>query len=168
MVQKDFFAKVTIYRILSDFTWCHPFQNVKYYQHYLWTSSPIPILLILILILIMIIPSRWNTLRKRTWAATRSASSRRAPSGTSRTWKRLICQITSGCFLPFDVSSGPERKGKETCLFYVFWNWLDWYDHASAVQTGVDLNGHICGTLSPWKVFEFIFFFEFTNLCRWF
>ena len=53
MVQKDFFAKVTIYRILSDLTWCHPFQIVKYYQHYLWTSSPITIL-----IMIMITPSR--------------------------------------------------------------------------------------------------------------
>ena len=136
MVQKDFFAKVTIYRILSDFTWCHPFQNVKYYQHYLWTSSPIPILLILILI--MIIPSRWNTLRKRTWAATRSASSRRAPSGTSRTWKRLICQITSGCFLPFDLSSGKEKRRLSflcvlkligliwSCFCCSDWSWSQW------------------------------------------
>ena len=59
--------------------------------------------------------------------------------------------------------SWKERK-RDVCLFYVFWNWLDWYDHASAVQTGVDLNGHICGTLSPWKVFEFIFYFEHQSL----
>ena len=97
-----------------------------------------------------ILCSRWNTWRRRTWAATWSVSSRRELSATSSTWRLSICPTTSA--LKYELELNMTSGMLKLCLRHNKHHHIHPH-HLDQFEVGVDIDGHICGTFSTWKVF---------------